>query len=169
MPFFSKNTRFFGPTYCRPEFRMPEKSALSRCGILPHSREERQDAAAPPSCEVNDSISLFFEVLPEVAIRQRLTVLGRSFFGHQISKIPLFLSPSRPSHPPMARGLLLAFAASSLGHTPSLCPNAEELHVASDGSKISRSGGQIPEKSFWIFHFRRKLPWVKELEIQKRF
>jgi hypothetical protein len=49
-----------------------------------------------PSCEVNDSISRVFAVLPEVAIRQRLTVFGHSFFVPQISKIALFFSPSRP-------------------------------------------------------------------------
>jgi hypothetical protein len=46
---------------------------------------------------------------------------------------------------------------------------AEKLSVASDGSKISRSGGQKQLKSFRNFHFRRKSAWVKELKIQKRF
>jgi hypothetical protein len=36
-------------------------------------------------------------------------------------------------------------------------------------SKNSRSGGQIPMKSFRIYHFRRKSPWLRELEIQKDF
>jgi hypothetical protein len=58
-------------------------------GILPHSRKERQDAASPP-CEVNVSIPCVFEVLPEVAIRQRLAVFGRTFFVPQISNISLF-------------------------------------------------------------------------------
>jgi hypothetical protein len=41
--------------------------------------------------------------------------------------------------------------------------------LAADESENSRRGGQIPAKSFRIFHFRRKSPWVKELEIQKDF
>jgi hypothetical protein len=45
----------------------------------------------------------------------------------------------------------------------------EELPVTADESEDSRSGGQIPEKSFRILHFRRKSPWLKELEIQKDF
>jgi hypothetical protein len=45
----------------------------------------------------------------------------------------------------------------------------EELPVATDESKTSRSGGQKQLKSFRIFHFRRKSPWLKELEIRKRF
>jgi hypothetical protein len=49
------------------------------------------------------------------------------------------------------------------------CPNAEELHVAGDVSKNSRYGGQIPIKSFRFFHFRRKWPWLNELEIRKDF
>jgi hypothetical protein len=57
---------------------------------LPHSQEERQDAAATP-CEVNDSISRVFAILPKVSIRQRLTVFGRSFFVPQISEFSLFL------------------------------------------------------------------------------
>jgi hypothetical protein len=98
MPFFSKNTRPFGPNYCRPEFRTPEKSAPSRCGILPHSKYERQDAAATSS-EVNDSISRVFAVLPEVSIRQRLTVFGRTFFVPQISKVSLFFVHRAPRTP----------------------------------------------------------------------
>jgi hypothetical protein len=69
----------------------PKNPHSSRCGILLHSREERQDAAATSPCEVNDSISQYFAVLPEVAIRQWLTVSAAHFFGHQISKIALFL------------------------------------------------------------------------------
>ena len=84
---------------------------LSRCGILPHSREERQDVAAVPSCEVNGSISRVFAVLPEVAIRQRLTVFGRLFFVPQISKISLFLVHCATRTP---RGL----ASSSCGILP---------------------------------------------------
>jgi hypothetical protein len=49
--------------------------------------------------------------LPEVAIRQRLTVFGRSFFVPQISIIPLFLVHCAPRTP---RGL----ASSSCGILP---------------------------------------------------
>ena len=68
---------------------------LSRYGILPHPQQSGKMPLLP-SCEVNDSISRVFAVLPEVAIRQRLTVFGHSFFVPQISKIALFFSPSHP-------------------------------------------------------------------------
>jgi hypothetical protein len=41
----------------------------------------------------------------------------------------------------------------------------EELSVASDESKISKSGGQKQQKSIRIFHFRRKPSWLKDLGI----
>jgi hypothetical protein len=72
--------------------RTPRWLATSSCGILPHWREQRQDAAAT-SCEVNGSISRVFAVLSEVIVRQRLTVFGHTFFVPQISRISLFLIP----------------------------------------------------------------------------
>jgi hypothetical protein len=46
MPFFSKNTRPFGPTYCRSAFRMPETSALQQMRHLAAFAGRAQDAAA---------------------------------------------------------------------------------------------------------------------------
>jgi hypothetical protein len=54
-------------------------------------------------------------------------------------------------------------------HPTRFCPNTEELPIAIDEFKISRSGGQKQLKSLRIFHFRRKSPWLKELEIRKDF
>jgi hypothetical protein len=48
---------------------------------------------------------------------------------------------------------------------PYNCPNAEEIQVEVDESENSRSGGQKQLKLFRIFHFCRKSPWLKELEI----
>jgi hypothetical protein len=45
----------------------------------------------------------------------------------------------------------------------------EKLAVAIDASEISRSGGQKQQKSFRIFHFRRKPPRFMELKFEKDF
>jgi hypothetical protein len=60
-------------------------------------------------------------------------------------------------------------SAQKLDPPTRICPNVEELLVEADASEISRSGGQKQLKSLRIFHFRRKSPWLKELEIRKDF
>jgi hypothetical protein len=89
---FSRRIRGIGDRLIAdPHFGCPKHPQSSRCSILPHSREERQDAASTPSCEVNDSIYRVFAVLSEVVIRQRLAVLGRDFLYLKFRKLHVFL------------------------------------------------------------------------------
>ena len=102
---FSRRIRgFWDRLIADPHFGCPKNLHSSRCGILPHSREERH------SCRLRHFFQgkrfAFASFRGFVRSRRPATAYGsrRAFFlALKFKKFHFFLSIA-PSHPPMARG-----------------------------------------------------------------
>jgi hypothetical protein len=122
-PFFSGKTRCFGPTFCRSTFLMSENPKFS-AQVCPNRQpftlagSIRDYSSTPIVASASCRSSSTYGRMPHLRIirakpfsHKRLTRFSSKCFCTPNFNNFSFFSQSRPSHPPMAHILNLAFAS----------------------------------------------------------